>query len=375
MICSESEGMCIAGVFGGIDSGVSMETTNIFLESACFNPVWVRKTAKRHGLNTDSSFRFERGTDPNGTIYALKRAAILIREIAGGKIASEIVDIYPEVVKPYPVRLNWANLDRLIGVKISRDIVKEILESLDIEVRMEDDQGLNLEVATYRVEVTREADVIEEILRIYGYNTIGLHDQVYSTLSYSKRPDPDQMENLISEQLVANGFLEMMANSLTRSRYYEENEDFDEKESVRLVNPLSSDLGVMRQSLIFGGLEALALNIKHRNEDLKLFEFGNIYKINQDKNRYSADAYIENRSLMLLLSGKKTKEHWNIKQTETDFYQLKAYIHNTLVRMGFIIDQIESRQVENTIFESGLEYKYHNQVIATFGTLKSDLVE
>ena len=375
MICNSTEGMCIAGVFGGIESGVSTTTKNLFLESACFNPVWVRKTAKRHGLNTDSSFRFERGTDPNGTIFALKRAALLIREIAGGKLASEIVDVYPNVVNPYPVRLNWANLDRLIGVQIPRDSVKEILSSLDITIGQEDQTGLNLDVATYRVDVTREADVIEKILRIYGYNAIGLHDEVYSTLSYSKKPDPDQMENLISEQLVASGFLEMMANSLSRSTYYENSEAFNEIESVRLVNPLSNDLSVLRQSLIFGGMEALALNIKHRNENLRLFEFGNTYKTNPDKNKFSTEAYKENRSLMLVLSGKKNKEHWNIKQTESDFYQLKAYVNNILVRMGFEVDQIDTCSVKNTVFAEGLQLKYHSKLIASLGTLSPDLLE
>jgi len=367
--------MCIAGVFGGIDSGVSENTKNIFLESACFHPVWVRKTARRHGLNTDSSFRFERGTDPNGTIYALKRAALLIKELAGGKISSEIVDVYPDEIKPYPVVLKWANLDRLIGVKIPRETVKEILNSLDIEIKKEDENGLNLEVATYRVDVTREADVIEEILRIYGYNTIGLHDEVYSTLSYSQKPDPDQMENLISEQLVAGGFLEIMANSLTRSAYYEENDIFKKDESVTLVNPLSSDLGVMRQSLLYGGLETLALNIKHRNEDLRMFEFGNTYKLNPEKNSFSTEAYKENRSLMIILTGKKNKEHWNLKQTDSDFYQLKAYVNNVLLRMGFRIDKIETELISSSIYTEGLLIKYDNKIIGNLGSINPDVLE
>ena len=375
MICNEKEGMCIAGVFGGIESGVSSDTKNIFLESACFNPVAVRKTAKRHALNTDSSFRFERGTDPNGTLYALKRASLLIKEIANGKISSEIVDIYPEKIKPYPVRLTWANLDRLVGVKIPRDTVKEILQSLDIDIAMEDPHSLNLEVATYRVEVRREADVIEEILRIYGYNNIGLHDQVYSTLSYSTSPDPDLTENLISEQLVSQGFLEMMANSLTKSSYYKENQAFKEEESVELLNPLSSDLGVMRQSLLYGGLEALALNIKHKTRDLKLFEFGNTYKLNPGKNQFSTDAYRENRSLMILLTGKKTSEHWNTEQKNTDLYHLKAYLDGVLDRLGIKKNLIEKGRIENSIFAEGLSYSYENQEIARMGTLHSGQLE
>lgn len=375
MICNTQGGMCIAGVFGGIESGVSLNTKNIFLESACFDPVWIRKTAKRHGLNTDSSFRFERGTDPNGTLYALKRAALLLKELTGGKISSDIVDIYPEIVEPYPVRLTWANLDRLIGVQIPRDSVLEILQSLDIAVYQEDNLGLDLKVTTYRVEVRREVDVIEEILRIYGYNTIGLHDQVYSTLSYSSRPDPDQMENLISEQLVSQGFLEMMANSLTRSGYYSDNENFKEEQSVRLLNPLSSDLGVMRQSLLYGGLEAVILNIKHKTQDLRLFEFGNTYQINPEKNPFSTDAYFENRSLMLILTGKKNMEHWNNKQIESDFYQMKAYVGNVLNRLGYNINLIESTVINDSIFSEGLIYTFQNQEIARFGSLHTELLD
>ncbi len=375
MICNDQGGMCIAGVFGGKESGVGIKTQNIFLESACFNPVWIRKTSKRHGLNTDSSFRFERGTDPNGTIFALKRAALLIKELAGGKISSDIIDVYPEEIRPYPVRLTWANLDRLVGVKIPRESVWEILHSLDINIVQDDPLGLNLEVATYRVEVRREADVIEEILRIYGYNNIGLHDQVYSTLSYSSRPDPDKMENLVSNQLVSQGFLEMMANSLTRSVYYQDNEAFKEKELVRLLNPLSSDLGVLRQSLLYGGLETIALNIKHKTQNLRLFEFGNIYRINPSKNQYSTDAYLENRSLMLILTGKKTNEHWNNKQTDSDFYQLKAYVGAIFDRMGLQSDLIESTVIKNSIFAEGLIYTIHNQEIARFGRLHNELLD
>ena len=373
MICNQKEGMCIAGVFGGRDSGVSANTRNVFLESACFNPVWVRKTAKRHNLNTDSSFRFERGTDPNGTIYALKRAALLIKELAGGKISSEIVDVYPKVIDPYPVTLKWSNLNRLIGIEIPRDTVKEILRSLDIHIASEDAEGLNLKVATYRVEVTREADVIEEVLRIYGYNNIGLHDEVYSTLSYSQKPDPDIMENLISEQLVAQGFLEMMANSLSKTNYYENFPAFNHEESVQLVNPLSSDLATMRQTLLFGGLETIAQNLKHKNSDLKLFEFGNTYKLNIEKNKYSADAYKENRSLMLIISGRKTGEHWNVKDSKSDFYQLKAYLTGIFQRMGINPDQMATEKLSDSLFHEGQALKYHNLELARLGQLNTEL--
>ena len=268
MICNDKEGMCIAGVFGGLHTGVSYGTTSIFLESACFNPVWVRKTSKRHMIYTDSSFRFERGTDPNATVYALKRAAGMICDIAGGQIASDVIDVYPNPVKPYPVELKWTNLDRLIGIRIDHDEVKKILKSLDIEIIKENDTSLQLEVATYRVDVRREADVIEDILRIYGYNNVGLTDEVTSTLSYAPNPDPEKLENMISEQLTALGFNEIMANSLTRSSYYGNMEGFPEESGVKLLNPLSNDLNMLRRTLLFGGLEALATNMKFKNSDL-----------------------------------------------------------------------------------------------------------
>ena len=375
MICDEEGGMCIAGVFGGIQSGVSHETRDVFLESACFNPVWVRRTSKRHGLSTDSSFRFERGTDPNGTLYALKRAALLIKELAGGTIASGIVDIYPVEVNPYPVRLNWDKLDRLVGVKIPRDTVREILELLDIHIVSEDKPGLNLVVATYRVEVRREADVIEEILRIYGYNTIGIGSSVHSTLSYSKNPDPELLENLISEQLVAQGFLEIMANSLTRSGYYQDNLVFNEDETVKLLNPLSSDLGVMRQSLLYGALEAVALNIKHKYPDLKLFEFGNTYRLNRSKPAMSRDAYQENRSLILVLTGSKSGEHWNLNHRDTDFYQLKAYVENILLRLGYFADDLKQDKTADHVFAEGLSCKVNNKEIALLGSIKEEILE
>ncbi|MBT3241749.1 MAG: phenylalanine--tRNA ligase subunit beta [Bacteroidetes bacterium] len=375
MICSENEGMCIAGVFGGIDSGVTETTTEIFIESACFNPVQVRKTAKRHGLNTDSSFRFERGTDPNGTIYALKRAAILIRDLAGGTISSNIADVYPEEIKPYPVKFSWANLDRLVGVQIPHDTVLQILELLDISVVHRTKDWLNLAVATYRVDVKREADVIEEILRIYGYNNVGLSDQVHSTLSYAPNPDPELLENKVAEQLTALGFNEMMANSLTKSSYYNDNEGVPDKDLIKLLNPLSSDLNAMRKNLAYGGLETISLNIKHRRTDLRFYEFGNIYQANPDGNRFSPSGYLQNRRLAIYLTGKKSPENWSASQEQAGFYTIKGYVMQVLARLGIPESDLEINSGSNGILSEGLHVAYRNKTLASFGKINSASLE
>lgn len=277
MVCNTEEPMCIAGVFGGLESGITEATTNVFLESACFDPVFVRKTARRHGLNTDASFRFERGTDPNIVIYALKRAALLIKELGGGKITSEIIDIYPNPVADFEVEVKYAHIDRLIGKKIGQDTIKKILNALEIKIVKEDTEGLSLQIPPYRVDVRREADVIEDILRIYGFNNIEVPAKVNSTLSYSEKPDDFQLKNKIADLLAANGFNEIMNNSLTKASYYEHLETYRPEETVMLFNPLSSDLSAMRQSLLFGGLETIAYNINRKNSNLRLFEFGKAY--------------------------------------------------------------------------------------------------
>ncbi|RYE16730.1 MAG: phenylalanine--tRNA ligase subunit beta, partial [Sphingobacteriales bacterium] len=269
IIYNADEPMCIAGVFGGIGSGVTASTKNIFLESAYFNPVSVRKTAKRHGLKTDSSFRFERGTDPNNTVYALKRAALLIKEVAGGSISSEVIDIYPSPVEPFAVELSYKNTVRLIGQVIPDEEIKAIVKALDIEVVNETADGLSLKVPPYRVDVTREVDVIEEILRIYGYNNIAIPTQIRASMTASQRPEKDTVQNMLSDLLTANGFNEILSNSLTKLAYSN-----DPDKAVRILNPLSSDLDVMRQSLLFSGLEAIAYNQNHKSADLKLYEFG-----------------------------------------------------------------------------------------------------
>jgi phenylalanyl-tRNA synthetase beta chain len=375
MICNEKEGMCIAGVFGGIHAGVNASTTKIFLESACFNPVWVRKTSKRHLIYTDASFRFERGTDPNATVYALKRAASLICEIAGGQIASDIVDIYPNPVKPYPVELKWKNLDRLIGIKIDHDEVKNILRSLDIDIIKENESSLSLEVATYRVDVRREADVIEDILRIYGYNNVGLTDQVTSTLSYAPNPDPEKLENMISEQLTAQGFNEMMANSLTRSTYYDHLEIYPPESEVKLLNALSNDLNSLRRTLLFGGLEAIAGNIKFKNFDLKLYEFGNTYQLKAGSNRLLADSYSETRILTLFLTGKKATEHWSGKSPDTSFFDLKSTVYRILQRLGINTDDLHIQEKADERFATGISCTMGQLVCFQIGQVHPDLLE
>ncbi len=374
MICNDHEGMCIAGVFGGLHSGVTGTTTKIFLESACFNPVWVRKTSKRHQIFTDSSFRFERGTDPNATVYALKRAASMICDIAGGQIASEIVDIYPSPVLPYPVELKWTNLDRLIGIKIDHDEVKNILQSLDIEVISETESTLQLAVATYRVDVRREADVIEDILRIYGYNNVGLTDQVISTLSYAPHPDPEKLENMISEQLTAQGFNEIMANSLTRSAYYSNMETYPAGTEVKLLNALSNDLNSLRRTLLFGGLEAVSSNINFKNSDLKLYEYGNTYELKPEANRLLAESYHETRYLSIFLTGKKTPEHWSGKSSDTGFSELKSAVVRVLQRLGIQYDDLTIEEQADERFAVGITGKSGKSICIRMGQIHPELL-
>ena len=324
MVCNTEEPMCIAGVFGGLESGITEATTNVFLESACFDPVFVRKTARRHGLNTDASFRFERGTDPNIVIYALKRAALLIKELGGGKITSEIIDIYPNPVADFEVEVKYAHIDRLIGKKIGQDTIKKILNALEIKIVKEDTEGLSLQIPPYRVDVRREADVIEDILRIYGFNNIEVPAKVNSTLSYSEKPDDFQLKNKIADLLAANGFNEIMNNSLTKASYYEHLETYRPEETVMLFNPLSSDLSAMRQSLLFGGLETIAYNINRKNSNLRLFEFGKAYTFHKKEGENHLKQYKEEDKLALFITGDKIQDSWNSKEQKTDFFNLKS---------------------------------------------------
>lgn len=375
MICNVKDGMCIAGVFGGIKSGVSENTKNIFIESAHFNSVFVRKTAKRHGLHTDASFRFERGSDPNITVYALKRAALLIKEIAGGEISSEIVDVYPKHVEDYKVELTFKNLKRLIGKEIEKEKVKKILESLDIKIVTEDNEKLSLEVPTYRVDVLREADVIEEILRIYGYNNVEISEHVNSSLSYSSKPDKEKIQNTISDILTGNGFNEIMCNSLTKADYYNKLETYKPENLVKIFNPLSQDLNVMRQTLLFGGLESVVYNRNRRNTDLKLYEFGNCYFLNNSETENPLEKYNEEQHLAMFISGNKNPENWIIKEDPTSFFFLKSYIESILERLGFDLNQLSSSDVSSDIFAEGLSYHLNNKQIVNFGVLNKKLLK
>lgn len=375
MICNEKEGMCIGGVFGGLHSGVSAETRDVFLESACFNPVWIRKTARQHQLNTDSSFRFERGTDPNGTLYALKRAAQLMKDLAGARITSDWIDIYPEPVRPYPVFLSWKNLDRLIGIQIPRDTVRQILTLLDIRIASESESGLHLEVATYRVDVKREADVIEEILRIYGYNNVGISEQVHSTLSYAPKPDPEQLENRIATQLTGMGFHELMSNSLTKKEHYSRFLAAQADRLVELVNPLSADLNVMRQTLLFDALEAVRLNISHRRTNLKGFEFGNTYRLADPSKIFAAEGYDETRRLGLILTGRKTEENWNTPQQDVSFFQLKAVVENILMSLGTDLSGLTMSEPGLPVFTEGITWSAGQLELVSLGIVRKNLLD
>jgi len=360
MICDAEEPMCIAGVFGGAKSGVSAATKNIFLESAYFNSVSVRKTAKRHGLKTDSSFRFERGTDPNMTVFALKRAALLIQEVAGGTISSEIFDNYPAPVAPFKVDVTYSNILRLIGQVIPYDEIKSIVTALDIKIVEESGEGLSLEVPPYRVDVTRDVDVIEEILRIYGYNNIHIPTQIRASLNTSIRPDRDAVQNQLADLLTANGFHEIMSNSLTKSAY---SSDLDS--AVKILNPLSSDLDVMRQSMLYSGLEAIARNQNRKAPDLKLYEFGKVYSVNEDK-------YVETQRFAIFITGADTAEAWNEKAKPVSFYNLKAVVDGIITKLNVKDFTVEDATCKKMAY--GLQYMRGNKQLVKFGQVaKSSL--
>ncbi|MEA4983559.1 MAG: phenylalanine--tRNA ligase subunit beta [Paludibacter sp.] len=356
MICDEEKPMCIGGVFGGQDSGVTEQTTNIFLESAYFNPVSIRKTARRHGLNTDASFRFERGCDPANTIYILKRCALLIQEVAGGEISSEIVDIYPNEIKPFDVEVSVQKINSLIGKAIGRENIERILQALEMKIIRSDAEGFSLQVPSYRVDVQRDVDVIEDILRIYGYNNVEIGDTLKSTLSYSSRPNSFELQNLIAEQLTAQGFNEIMNNSLTKGAYYEGLSSFPAKQSVKILNPLSSDLNVMRQSLLFGGLESIAYNINRKHADLKLYEFGNCYQYNAEnkKEGETLAAYSEDFHLGIWITGQQHASSWAIADHKSSFYELKAYVDNILRRMGVSSEKLNIIEHKDDLFSDAL---------------------
>lgn len=336
MICDINNPMCIGGVFGGLDSGVTENSVNIFLESAYFNPVYIRKTARRHGLHTDASFRFERGCDPSNTVYILKRCATLIQEVAGGEISSEIVDVYPNEIKPYEVEISLDKINSTIGKNIERETIEKILEALEIVVLNKNEKGYLLQIPTYRVDVQRDVDVIEDILRIYGYNNIEAGDTLKSTLSYSSKPNSNRLQNMIADQLTAQGFNEILNNSLTKGAYYENLSSFPASESVKVLNYLSSDLNVLRQTLLFGGLENIRYNINRKNPNLKFYEFGNCYHFNEDNNQGDnpLSKYKENFHLGIWLTGQKHDQSWASSEEKTSIYELKAYVENIFTKLG-----------------------------------------
>ncbi len=366
MICDAEKPMCIAGVFGGIDSGVTESTTNIFLESAYFNPVSVRKTAKRHGLNTDASFRFERGIDPNITEYALKRAALLIIEIAGGEITSDISDTYPNKIKDFEVRLSFENAKKLIGEEIPRETIKSILTSLDIKVNNVTETGLGLTVPAYRNDVQREADIIEEILRVYGYNKVGTTEKLNASISNSSRFEDYKLQNIIGNQLASQGFFEIMANSLTSPKYMELSEQLNAEHNIKMLNPLSNDLEVMRQSLLFSGLEAVSHNINRKREDLKLFEFGKTY------HQY-AEEREEHKHLSLFVTGNKVAERWNSSATPSDFFYLKGTVETILQRLG--LNRLKSAATKSDIFSEGVSLSLGKNKMVDFGLVKKSVLK
>jgi phenylalanyl-tRNA synthetase beta chain len=367
MICNANGGMCIAGVFGGIKTGVTGATRNIFLESAYFNPVSIRKTSKRHGLQTDASFRFERGADPEITVWALKRASMLIREIAGGQISSDIIDVYPKKIERKKISVSYGNIDRLVGKKIDHLVIKKILGSLDMIILSESGDNIMLEIPLYRVDVQREADVIEEILRIYGYNNVEIGTHVNSTLYYPDKPDKEKIVNIISDMLSANGYAEIMCNSLNPASFYE-NDDFERNQLVLLANPLSSDLNAMRQSLLFGGLSSVAWNINRQNPDLRLYEFGNTYFLKKSGSSFPrADDYLEKKSLDIYITGSTGQQRWNSKTNPSDFFNIKSAVEMILSRLGVVTETLSKGGSDKKYFSESFSWSFNNNPVAVAG--------
>ncbi len=357
-ICNAEEAMCIAGVFGGKGSGTYDTTRNVVLESAYFHPTWIRKSARRHGLSTDSSFRFERGVDPNGQVYAIKQAAILCRELAGGKVSMQVKDVYPSPIENPVVELSYAYADTLIGKSIGKDTIKSIATSLDMKILSETDEALTLEVPAYRVDVQRPCDVVEDILRIYGYNNVEIPTVLKSSLTIPEPLDMEhRLENMVGEQLVGCGFNEIMNNSLTKTSYYHDLSAYSEETTVKVMNPLSADLGVMRQTLLFGGLESIVRNANRKSSNLRFFEFGNCYHFNAEKltEENPIKAYSEEKHLGLWVTGKRVEGSWAHADEDSSFYELKAYVGNILARLGVAPGTTVTVKSQNNIFSSAIE--------------------
>lgn len=371
-ICNAEEAMCIAGVFGGKGSGTYETTKSVVLESAYFHPTWIRKSARRHGLSTDASFRFERGIDPNGVIYALKQAALLCKELAGGKVAMEICDVYPEKIENPVVELKYDYVNTLIGKTIAPETIKAICCSLEMEIKEENQQGLTLEVPAYRVDVQRPCDVVEDILRIYGYNNVEIPTQLKSSLVIKGDEDrKHKLANLVSEQLVGEGFNEILNNSLTKGAYYGDNEQM-----VKIMNPLSADLNVMRQTLLYGGLESIQHNANRKRQNLRFFEFGNVYTFSPEKQNDDdpMQAYKEQYHLGLWVTGRRVEGSWAHPNEDSTFYELSAYVENILARIGLKQGAIVRKKTENPVFASGLTIENRGgKVLAEMGIVAKKL--
>ncbi|HRN41428.1 MAG TPA: phenylalanine--tRNA ligase subunit beta [Vicingus sp.] len=361
MICNTNEPMCIAGVFGGAKSGVNNSTKNIFLESAYFNPVSVRKTAKFHGLNTDASFRYERGADPNITVYALKRAILLMQEVAGGKVSSEIIDVYPKPIQDFNVELAYSTCDKLIGEKLDRAIIKKILLSLDIKIVNETAESLMLQIPPFKADVQRDVDVVEEILRVFGYNNIKLPDLMSSALVYRPSVDKDKIINTLSDLLVSQGFNEILSNSLTKSSYYQEKDSL-----VKLLNPLSSELDVMRQTLLFNGLETIVYNQNRKSPNIKFFEIGKTYTKQSDK-------FVENSFVGIFISGNYAQENWSVNKSATNFFHLKGYVQTILEKFGLAEANFLFNQESDSLFNYALTYQLNDKELVKLGKVSTKI--
>jgi phenylalanyl-tRNA synthetase beta chain len=377
MICNAKEPMCMAGVFGGIKSGVTDTTTRLFIESACFDAPTIRKTSKYHALQTDASFRFERGVDPNAVVYALKRAAMMVKEIAGGKISSQIKDVYPRKIKPVEINIDLERVFSLIGKKLEPDYVAGILESLDIQIIEKQGTQWKLVVPTYRVDVTREADIVEEILRIYGYNNVAFTEKITSSLSYVSKPDPDGVKQMISNFLVARGFTEIMNNSLTRADYVDYLTTLDSDQNVMILNPLSSELNALRQSLMFGALESVAHNLNRKNNNLRFFEFGKIYRKNSaaEKQDTVDRKYHEEMQLSMLITGDSVMANWENRPQKTGFYDMKTAVVRVLERLGLHSRDLKFEYIAADVFSEGLVLKLHQKQLGRMGKVHKNLLK
>jgi len=376
MICNAEEGMCIGGVFGGEKSGVTAATTAIFLESAYFDPTHIRKTSKLHGLKTDASFRFERGTDPNMTIYALQRAALMMIEIAGGRISSGLVDVYPEKVENRVIEVSVRRMETLIGKAIGMEKIRSILASLEIEIISESGDLLTLSIPPFKVDVEREADVVEEILRIYGYNNVEMPSRVHSSLSYSSKPDPERVQNRVADYLSGNGFNEILTNSLSSTAYYEKSEVFPPEQGVKILNPLSRDLEMMRQTLLFSGLEAVAYNLNRRQNDLRFYEFGNVYSI-REKHRDNPDVtkkYVQEKRLALFVTGNQGNESWYRDVSTVDHTFLKSFVFTILRKTGIGPWRLQAAEADQRIFSQAEAFLLDGKPLLSMGKLSSSFL-